>query len=37
LDELTETMERLIPSTQIVSIPRIDHWSVAPELTGLLS
>ena len=37
MDELTRTMERLIPGTRIMSIQRIDHWSQAPMLTALLS
>ena len=37
MDELVETMQRLIPDTQIGIIPRVEHWSEAPNVTGILS
>jgi dethiobiotin synthetase len=37
MDELTATMRRLIPETRISVVPRVPHWSGAPDLTALLS
>jgi dethiobiotin synthetase len=36
LPELADTMRRLIPETRIETIPRIEHWSDAPDVTGML-
>ena len=36
MDELVATMKRLIPETRVEVIPRIEHWSEAPDLTGML-
>jgi len=37
LPELGASMGRLIPETKIAVIPRVPHWSEAPDVTGLLA
>jgi dethiobiotin synthetase len=37
LDELRNTMARLVADTPISLVPRLEHWSEAPNITGILA
>ena len=36
LAETADAMRRLIPGIPVVTVPRLDHWTQAPDLTGLI-
>ena len=37
LDELRDTMARLVPDMTLSLVPRLDHWSEAPDITSILA